>query len=167
MAYWSTPVIDREYGSKMTVTDMNRITNNINYLAEHLAEHSLYFGPKVSKTEWIHNDYVTLDQWKEILTALDSMVLATYIDIPAPGTEETTYENINNVETIILLLRERMDLLMGLGALNHYADTEVWTGDDVNAGGIQDPETNPYRRLRHYCDTELYCGEPANAGGVK
>lgn len=166
MAYWSTPVTDREYGARMTHVDMNRITNNLNYLAEQLHEHALYYGPEVSKTDWVYNDYVYLIQWQEILKVLDRLVASTNIDYTEPGNEDTTYQNINNVEDLIRKVRERYDLLMGQGNANLYVDTEVWSGEGY-PGGVQDPTTNPFRRLRHYCDTEIYCGEPANAGGAK
>lgn len=167
MAFWSTPVTDREPGARMTHIDMNRITNNINYIAEKMAAHSAYFGPTISKTVWEYNDIVTLAEWQEILHVLDRLVRDTAIEINEPGNEDTTYTNMNNVEDITLRLKRREDILVDGGSPPHWVDTEVWTGDDFNVGGLEDPEANPYRRIRHYCDTEVYCGDIANAGGVE
>lgn len=166
MANWQTPVTNREAGAMMTVTDTNRISGNLDWLAEQMGRHSIYLGKRPSKTEWVHNDYVTLANWREILFILDELVSAAQIDQPEAGTEETTYTNINNVEDLIRRVRERYDLLLGQGANNHYTDTEVWAGDVANAGGIQDPGESPYLRIRHYVDTEIYAGEQANAGGI-
>ena len=164
MATWQTPVTDRDSTAMMTVADMNRITNNINFVCEKLAEHSAYIGDLITKTTWIHNDYVTLVEWKEILRVLNHLVETTNIEADGQADERTTYDNINTVEDLTFKARERMDLLLSQGAANHYVDTEVWTGGGDYPAGIQAPING--QRLRHYVDNEIYTGDAANCGGI-
>lgn len=166
-SYWTTPVTNREPGARMTWVDMNRITNNLNYLAEKGEEHQLYKGQKVEKTEWTYNDYVTRVLWTQILHVLRDLIRSLGLIAPEEATYDTTYHNINVVEDLTRLAYERFNLYMGQGQLGKYVDTEVWTGDEYNLGGIQDGWTSPYRRIRHYCDTEVFCGDIANTGGVE
>lgn len=167
MAIWRTPVTDRVAGAMMTYIDMDRISGNIDWLTEQFGARGMYIGSRPSQTDWTHNDYVTLGQWQELLHILEVLVDVTNLQQVTPGTEETTYQNINNVEDLTLRLRERLDIIDTYGELPHYVDTEVWTGDDVYIGGVQDIKENPYRRIRHYCDTEIYAGDLANCGGVE
>lgn len=166
MALWRQPVTDRVAGAMMTVVDMNRITGNVDYLAEQFGLRGMYIGRRPSKTSWVYNDYVTLQEWQELLYILDRLVDSTNLQQVIPGTEETTWQNMNNVETLTLRLRERLDIIDTYGEWPRYVDTEVWTGDDVYLGGEQEIRESPYRRIRHYCDTEIYAGDIANAGGV-
>lgn len=151
----------------MTVTDMDRISGNIDWLAEQFGARGMYIGIRPSQTVWSHNDYVTLGQWRELLRILNTLVEVTNLQQVVPGTEETTYQNINNVEDLARRLRERLEIIDTYGEYPRYTDTEVWTGDNVYAGGVQDIKDNPYKRIRHYCDTEIYAGDQANCGGIE
>lgn len=167
MAYWTTPVTDREAGARMTYVDMNRITNNLNYLAETMHEHQMYQGRYLDKVSWTWNDYVELIQWTKILGVLADVTRALGMEGSEEANYDTTYTNINIVETFTQQAYQRFNQLMSQGALGKYVDTEVYAGDNYYLGGVQDPWTSPYRRIRHYVDTELYCGEVANVGGYE
>lgn len=167
MALWRTPVTDRVAGAMMTYIDMDRITGNVDWLAEQFSNRQMYHGIRPQQTVWVYNDYVTLGVWRELLYILDELVEVTNLQQVVPGNEETTFTNMNNVETLTLQLRERLEIIDTHGEMPHYVDTEVWTGDDYYLGGVQPPRESPYKRIRHYCDTEIYCGDAANTGGVE
>lgn len=171
MAYWTTPVTDREPGARMTWVDMNRITNNLNYLAEVLTEHQMYHGRFVDKTDWTWNDYVTREQWNLILLVLGDVTRSLGMEGAEEADFSTTYTNINIVETFTYEAYKRFEMYEGQGDVGRYLGTNrnkyVSVNDDYYLGGIQDPETNPLRKIRHYVDTEVYCADDANVGGAE
>lgn len=167
MSLWQTPVTDRVAGAMMTVTDMNRISGNVDWLAEQYGLRGMYLGRRPSKTTWVHNDYVTLELWNELLHILDELVESTNLQQAVKGTDATTYDNINNVEDLTRRLWEWMQIIDTQGEFPRYVDTEVWTGDDVYLGGVQEIKESPLKRIRHYCDMEVYAGDIANVGGVE
>lgn len=129
---WQQPVTDRSSGeARMTVQDMNRITQNINYLRERGRGLGFVFGESTdtAKTSWIYNDIISVAQWKDILQALTGLALGVGYSYSAAPDYNMTYQNINNIEKITLGVAERLRLLEGQGALTHYADTEVYAGD--------------------------------------
>lgn len=167
-ALWTQPVTDREPGARMTCVDMNRITNNLNWLVERMEERQLYHGHSCDKTEWVHNDYVSWDQWNLILLVLNDVVTALNLQTAGEATFDTTYTNINTVEDLTRLARERLELYESQGDCGKYVDTEVYPGaDGYFPCGVQEPWDPPNKRIRHYCDTEIYLGEAANVGGVE
>lgn len=131
---WQTPVTDRSSGeARMTVRDMNRITQNINYLRARGRGLGFVFGESTdtAKTSWIYNDIITVEEWEDIKQALKGLARGvgyTYPSSMAPD-NRMTYQNINNVESITLGVAERLRLLKSQAALTHYADTEVYAGD--------------------------------------
>ena len=68
---WITPVTDRTDGAYCTVTDMNRIAGNLDWLATELNTYQLYYGATVAKTTYVYNDsdeyWQTLMRWADIL----------------------------------------------------------------------------------------------------
>lgn len=131
---WQTPVTDRSSGeARMTVNDMNRITQNINYLREKGRSLGFVFGESTdtAKTSWIYNDIISVAQWKDILQALTGLARGVGYSYTTEPSNNMTYQNINNVESITLGVAERLRLLESQAALTHYTDTEVYAGDAV------------------------------------
>lgn len=129
---WQRPVTDRSSGeARMTVRDMNRITQNINYLREKGRSLGFVFGESTdtAKTSWIYNDIITVEEWEDIKQALKGLARGVGYSYSTEPNNNMTYQNINNVESITLGVAERLRLLEGQAALTHYADTEVYAGD--------------------------------------
>lgn len=131
---WVTPVTDRVSGAVCTVSDMNRIAGNLDWLATELTTHQLYAGATVQKTSYTL-EYVTLANWQDILSVLNAMVEALDLSIDGEADESTTYTNFNAVESITLAIYERYQLLLSQANANHYA------GDDIYAQGNISPFT--------------------------
>ena len=105
---WVTPVTNRTNGAdRMSHNDMDRITGNINYLYDALTELGFTIsGSKVSKDSWAWNDIITKSFWESMLTVLGKVCSAiSYTPGTAP-TNAMTYQNINNIESILLAVFE-------------------------------------------------------------
>ena len=135
---WITPVTDRTDGAYCTVTDMNRIAGNLDWLATELNTYQLYYGATVAKTTYVYNDYVSIADWQDILSVLKSIATALIPDDENEADEQTTYENFNMVESITLAIYEQLQLLLSQAANNHYAGDDIYTGQSapIYAGGI-------------------------------
>lgn len=134
---WVTPVTDRVSGAVCTVTDMNRIAGNLDWLANELTTHQLYAGATVQKTSYTL-EYVTLANWQDILSVLNAMVAALALTIGGEADESTTYTNFNAVESITLAIYERYQLLLSQANANHYAGDDIYTQGDISpfTGGL-------------------------------
>lgn len=148
MASWIEPVTDRTDGSaRMTYIDMNRITGNINLIRELArSEGRTIPGSDISKTSWIKNDIITIQEWTELLNALNTVAQAVGY---SPGTNpdySMYFQNINIIESITLAVYTILINDSDDARLNHYV------GDQLPQAYTQTP---------HY----LYAGEPFNAGG--
>ena len=137
MSTWTTPVIDRVLGARMTYEDMNRITNNLNYLTDELTAIAMYHGEAISKLVWVRNDYVTLLEWRNILAVLAAVMQSLGLTSHEQATEQTTHQNINTVEDLTLRSYERLQRILNQGAANKYVDTEIYAGEGYRAGGVE------------------------------
>ncbi len=135
---WITPITDRTTGARCTVTDMNRIAGNLDYLASELTTYQLYSGATVQKTTYTNNDYVTVANWADILSVLNAMVDSLSLTISGTATNATMYDNFNVVESITLSIYERLQLLLLQANNNHYAGDSLYPQDTISAysGGI-------------------------------
>lgn len=139
---WQKPVTNRTSGqSRMTVQDMNRITQNINFLRERGRSIGFVFGVSTdtSKTTWTHNDIITVAEWKDILQSLKGLAQGVGHSYSTEPNYQMTFQNINNIESIILGSAQLMNEIAGMGALAHYADAEVYSGDAIGlryVGGV-------------------------------
>lgn len=135
---WITPITDRGAGAVHTVTDQNRIANNLDYLAGELTTHQLYTGATVQKTTYIQNDYITVADWTDILDVLYSMINALGLEIEEEADDSTTYENMNAVERLTLTIYERLQLLLNQANNNHYSGDSIYTEGAVSiySGGL-------------------------------
>lgn len=134
---WVTPVTDRVSGAVCTVSDMNRIAGNLDWLANELTTHQLYAGATVQKTNYVL-EYVTLANWQDILSVLNAMVDALALTIDGEADESTTYNNFNTVESITLAIYEWYQLLLSQANANHYAGDDIYTQGDNSpfTGGL-------------------------------
>lgn len=132
MATWIEPVTNRTSGSaRMTYKDMNRITGNLVWLYDYLTEQGVTVaGSAYSKTTWTRNDIVTVAQWTELLTCLSNVCTAVWYQPEKAPTNTMSYTNINNVETIELIVHDIR------GRINHWIGDRLYSGDDFNAGGF-------------------------------
>ena len=105
---WITPVTDRTTGAMHTLQDQNRIAGNLDYLATELTERGLYSGGTIQKTTYTSNDYITTDDWTDILNVLDGMLNALSIEGAGRATNLMTYDNMNTVEDLTLLIYNRL-----------------------------------------------------------
>lgn len=134
---WVTPVTDRGSGAVCTVSDMNRIAGNLDWLATELTTHQLYAGATVQKTSYTL-EYVTLANWQDILSVLNAMVAALALTIDGEADESTTYNNFNTVESITLAIYEWYQLLLSQANANHYAGDDIYVQGDISpfTGGL-------------------------------
>lgn len=142
--HWITPVYDRtfqdvEYARKkikewteeetstvyelkgcLNVSDLNRIENNIEFLAETLSEFRYIDGLQCK--EWEIEDIVLLDDVKRILDNLRTMVENFHKPIKDKDVpySMSRYHEINDVEEI---LKGIYDLLVNLYSCFQYSDT--------------------------------------------
>lgn len=138
MATWTEPVTNRTSGSaRMTYKDMNRITGNLVWLYDYLTEQGVTVeGSAYSKTTWTQNDIVTVAQWTELLTCLGAVCSAIGYQPEKAPTNTMSYTNINNVETIELIVHDMAVILDDLARINHWIGDPLYSGDDFNAGGL-------------------------------
>lgn len=126
---WTTPVTDRVQGAMHTGTDQNRIAGNLDYLATELTTHQLYTGSSVQKTTYTQNDYITADDWADILSVLQAMINELALETEETADDSRTYTNMNAVESLTLAIYDRLQLLLSQANNNHYS------GDDIYAQG--------------------------------
>lgn len=135
---WQTPVTNRTSGAWHTLTDQNRIAQNLDWLATELTAHQLYSGPTVAKTSYTHNDYISVADWTDILYVLNEMVDALAIEVTGQATEARTFDNMNTVEDITLQIYDRLQLLLSQENNNHYAGDSIYPQADISiySGGL-------------------------------
>lgn len=136
MSNWVTPVTDRNSGAWHTLTDQNRIAGNLDYLATGATAHQLYTGPSITKTAYVYNDYVTVDNWANILEVLSALLEAFGIEGSADST--MAYTNINNVESLTLAVYNKYQLMLSQSNANHYSGDDIYTESNLSpyVGGI-------------------------------
>lgn len=135
---WITPVTDRVSGAVHTVTDQNRIAGNLDWLAGELTTHQLYTGSTVQKVTYTQNDFITVNDWADILDVLYAMIAALGIEAEEAADDSTTYANMNTVESLTLAIYDRLQLLLSQANLNHYAGDSIYPegADSIYSGGL-------------------------------
>lgn len=103
---WITPVTNRQTGmSRMTYQDMNRITGNIDYVYDVIADLGYtIIGGRVPKTSWFRDDIIDNINWnqtKGVLLNLYDAIGETPADYPGAS---MSYSNINIIESLTLYL---------------------------------------------------------------
>lgn len=136
---WETPITDRTDGALHTLTDQNRIAGNLDWLATETRSHQLYSGPSVTKTAYTHNDYITANEWANILEVLTALISALNVTAEETATDAMTYTNMNNVESLTLAVYERYQMLLRQANANNYLGDGSYTMDGTGAiysGGL-------------------------------
>lgn len=101
---WIHAVTNRQSGAaRMTYEDMVRITGNINLVYDFLVDAGYtVVGQKVSKTSWTRDDIILDTFWAEMLGVLSNVCAAIEYIPQVPPNNSMWYQNINNIERIIL-----------------------------------------------------------------
>ena len=137
---WITPVTDRTATAWHTLTDQNRIVGNVIYLTTTLSAHSLYFGRTISKTSYTYNDYISVSDWSNLLAVLSDLVTATSLEQTESLSSDMTWTTLNAVESLTLQIYERVQLLLAMENLNHFAGQGYYSRSDakqIYSGGLQ------------------------------
>ena len=101
---WRQPKTDWVQSDHVTHEDLNRIFGNVNILAG-----------SAMKEDYTKNDFLTLQQWNQLISHLRSLELATRVvasaasvtSVTVPGTQMTA-QTFNDTETLTQALRERI-----------------------------------------------------------
>ena len=130
---WIEPVTDRTSGARHTLTDQNRIAGNLDWLATETSARQLYSGPTITKTAYVYNDYIAVDEWANILEVLTALITALNVTTEETATDAMTYTNMNAVESLTLAVYERYQLLLSQANANNYSGDGSYTADGTGA----------------------------------
>ena len=136
---WITPITDRTDGARHTLTDQNRIAGNLDWLATETSARQLYSGPTITKTAYVYNDYIAVDEWANILEVLTALITALNVTTEETATDAMTYTNMNAVESLTLAVYERYQILLRQANANNYSGDGSYSADDagaIYAGGL-------------------------------
>lgn len=132
MATWTNPVYDRtqsdvdyakqqlalkinnvDYKGCFNVSDINRIENNTRYLADMLV--SLYYFNALTTSSWSRSGLPSKKHIDNIISNIRTMwnKWAKPPDAEELPSTLLTYEQVNNIEKNIFLLKEMLDNMMG------------------------------------------------------
>lgn len=120
---WQEPKTDWSGTDRVKCTDMNRICSNLNLL---------YPDGKL-KEDYTDNDFVTLSQWHQILSALQTMLVVTGLSESVPG-DEMTSETFSQVETLTLQIRNRILYLLDQTKASVYSGELIYAADTYATG---------------------------------
>lgn len=128
---WITPKTDWAQSDHVTHEDLNRIFGNVNILA----------GSSM-KEDFTKNDFLTVQQWNQLIGYLRSLELATRVvagvasvqAVTVPNAQMTA-QNFNDAETLIQALKERIAYMFRQKAAIGYA------GDPIYASTVPDNYT--------------------------
>lgn len=136
---WITPITDRTDGARHTLADQNRIAGNLDWLATETRSHQLYSGPSVTKSAYVYNDYIAVDEWANLLEVLTALQSALNIEATETATDDMTWQNMNAVESLTLAVYERYQMLLRQANANNYSGDGSYTMDGagaIYAGGL-------------------------------
>lgn len=120
---WMEPKTDWSGTDRVTSTDMNRICSNLNII---------YPEGKL-KDDYTDNDFVTISQWHQILTSLQTMLAVTGIRETIPGNEMTS-ETFSQVESLTLEIRNQILYLLDQTKASSYSGDLVYAAETYAAG---------------------------------
>jgi len=140
MAYiWTTPVTDRTAGdvsagnSKgvLNATDLNRIEQNLAYIADVMTAHGyagLTYSPVVS---WAESGIPSLSHMQQILAACVTLRESFYYLGSLPATlQRPDYTAINQIENLPALIKE---------AMSRLEKSYIFSGT-INSAGVALPQ---------------------------
>ena len=137
---WTEPITDRTANAWHNLADEQRIVGNVIYLTTTLSAHSLYFGRTIAKKSYDHNDYMSVSDWSNLLAVLSDLVTATSLEQTESLSSDMTWSNLNAVESLTLAIYERVQLLLAMENLNHFAGQGYYSRSDakqIYSGGLQ------------------------------
>lgn len=128
---WIQPKTDWVQSDHVTHEDLNRIFGNVNILAG-----------STMKEDYSKNDFLTLQQWEQLISHLKRLELATRVvssaaavaSVTVPGTQMTA-QTFNDAETLTQALSERIAYMFRQKAALGYA------GDPIYASTVPDNYT--------------------------
>ena len=128
---WIQPKTDWVQSDHVTHEDLNRIFGNVNILAG-----------SAMKEDFTKNDFLTLQQWNQLISHLRSLELATRVvaaaasvtSVTVPSTQMTA-QTFNDAETLTQALHERIAYMFRQKAALGYA------GDPIFASTVPDNYT--------------------------
>ena len=93
----------------LTVSDINRIEGDIQYLSDHLSE--LYYFPHVTTKAWDMNGLPNIDDVSRIIGNVQKIITAYFQSSNAPNLPNTmlTYEQVNNLEENLYLIKQILE----------------------------------------------------------
>lgn len=111
LAEWKNSCDTNVYELKgcMTVSDINRIEGDIQYLSDHLSE--LYYFPNVTTKTWNMNGLPDVDDVSRIIGNVQKMITAYFQSSNAPNLPNTmlTYVQVNNLEENLYLIKNILE----------------------------------------------------------
>ena len=95
----------------LNISDLTRIEDNISYLADKAIHYM--FPVAVTSKEWVKSDLPNANDMKRIAKNIRSLIKGFITPIEAVGTSETmlSYQDINNLELNLHLLKEILDVM--------------------------------------------------------
>lgn len=157
---WTQPVTTRSSGSeRMTYEDMNRITENLAYLAEDYLP-GLGFIVQIPslKTTWANNDIITREDWAAILDAIEVMANAIVLEYTAPS-YAMTWDNINLVESLTNQIKDSADAITGVKITRPLMSLSYATGDTLDLTGLKVVAIKSGMEIE--IDSSVYATSPA------
>jgi hypothetical protein len=109
---WTNPITNRTAGAKYNASDLNRVGDNIQYLAD--AFNSYGYTVAVSpKTDWANADIPNETQMTAYLADIQALIDAYYTLTTTPSLpsdiEGLTYSEANDIEQILLDMKTLLD----------------------------------------------------------
>ena len=95
----------------LNISDLTRIEDNISYIADKAIHYM--FPVAVTSKEWVKADLPNANDMKRIAKNIRSLIKGFITPIEAVGTSETmlSYQDINNLERNLYLLKEILDVM--------------------------------------------------------
>lgn len=96
----------------LNVSDINRIENNIAYLAEILISHGYY--PNVVTKTWTNTGLPTENDIERIIKNLHEILNSFYVSQKAPAVPKNllSYEEVNAIEENLFITKELIDIML-------------------------------------------------------
>ena len=99
---WVVPVINRTSAVQYTQTDLNRVGNDIQYLADLLDSYG-YGVSVITKTDWTVGDVPRAAQMTQYLADITALKAIFYGTTELPATmDNLSYTDGNNIEILLL-----------------------------------------------------------------
>ena len=96
----------------LNVSDINRIENNMAYLAETLISHGYY--PNVVTKTWTNSGIPTQNDIERIIKNLRELLNSFYVSRKAPTVPNDllSYEEVNAIEKNLFIIKELIEIML-------------------------------------------------------